>query len=239
MTEAIPPALLIKSDYFDTPLKFVAGSVDKPIYSNMVEAIADKIRAKIKAEGQYVLVIRGGTGSGKSNLAMQIIREINPAFKFEETYLYSPVDLARKLESGCAEPINWYDEAIVMFNSLNVMTAGGRMMGSYFDTMRLDHNINILCLPNDEEIDGRVRKHMDLLIECCEKSPLPKWADFSPRGFFEVINRRHYRSGKHYDDVVGVGYCRAVPKRMKIEYEKIKKAHADEFKKKFIKKLLE
>lgn len=237
MSEAVP-ALLIKSDYFDVPLKFISGSIDTPIYSNLIEAIADKIKKKIKADGQFMLVIRGPCGSGKSNIAMQIIRAINPSFSFEECYIYSPVDFAKKIQRGSKEPINWFDEAIVMFNSLNVMSAGGRMMGAYFDTMRLDHGINILCLPNDAEIDGRVKKHMDMLIECPDKSPLPKWAGYSARGFFEVINRRTYRSGKYYDDSIGIGYCRPVPKKIDAEYRLIKKKHADEYKRKFIERLL-
>lgn len=232
------PALLIKSDFFDTTLRMVSGSVDTPIYSNLVEAIADKIKEKIKGDGQFMLVIRGGCGSGKSNLALQIIRTINPAFTFEDTYIYSPVDFAKKLKRGSTEPINWFDEAIIMFSSLNIMSAGGRMMGTYFDTMRLDHGINILCLPNDEEIDGRVKKHMDMLIECPDKAPLPKWAGFSARGFFEVIHRINYRSGNHYDKTVGFGYCRPVPKKLYAEYVKIKKQHADEYKKTFIERLL-
>lgn len=244
MTESAP-ALLIQSDFFDTPLRMVSGSVDRPIYSNLLDAIADKIKVKIKNDGQFVLVIRGGTGSGKSNLALQLIRLLDPSFNLdfkkglEGCYIYSPKDLANKLLSGSSQRINWYDEGSVIFNSLNVMSKGGRLMGSFFDTIRLDHFISIICLPSDKEIDGRVLKHMDMLIECPKVSPLPKWADFSARGFFDAYERIIYKSGKFYDKLIGTGYCRAVPKKLKNEYEEIKRKHADEFKKYFAKKVLE
>lgn len=238
MTETTP-ALLIKSDYFNIPLKMVSGSVDRPIYSNLIDAVADKIKTKIKNDGQYVLVIRGGTGSGKSNLALQIIKAIDPYFNLEETYLYSPSDLAKKMLSGSTQRINWYDEGSVIFNSLNVMSKSGRLMGSFFDIVRLDHYISIICLPSEKEIDGRVLKHMDMLIECPKVAPLPKWADYSARGFFEVYERINYRSGRYYDKLHGIGYCRAVPKKLKNEYEAVKRKHADEFKQYFAKKVLE
>lgn len=232
------PALMVKSDYFDIPLRMVSGSVEHPIYSNLLDAVADKIKTKIKNDGQFVLVITGGTGSGKSNLALQLIKTLDPNFRFEDVYLYEPEDFAKKLQSGINQPINWFDEAIIMFNSLNVMSTGGRLMGPFFDTMRLEHYISILCLPADREIDSRVLKHMDMLIKCPSKSPLPKWADYSPRGFFKVVHRITYDSGKHYDKDEGTGYVRLVPKKLKTEYDTIKKAHSEKYKRKMIEKLL-
>lgn len=232
--------LVIQSPKFDKPLTCVGSyGDDRLIFSDLLDGVTDWIRKKIESDNQAVIIIRGGTGSGKSNLALQLIKRLSPGFtpdQLEDVYIYSPDDLAKKIKRGCTNQINWYDEGSVTFSNLSVMSKGGRLMGQFFDTMRLDHYISIICLPNDKEMDGRVSKHADLYLECPKYAPFD---NFSPRGFFDVYKRTVYRSGKFFDEHYGTGIFRPVPKKLRVAYEEVKRAHAEEFKNKFVRTFLE
>ena len=238
MTEISEP-LVVKTPFFDTPLKWNCSWYGYDVFVNLLDAIADWVVKRLNNDNQCQIVIRGGTGSGKSNLAMQLIKRICERLKIDfdlyQMYLYSLYDLAHKIESGSTNPINWYDEGSITFNSLNSTSEEGKLMGMFFDTMRIDHYISIICMPNDKEMNSRIIKHANLFLECPDKVPLP---NFSPRGFFEVYKRTTYKSGKYYDTRLGAGIFRPIPKRIRTEYEQIKREKADEFKRMLAKKLL-
>lgn len=239
MTAAAPAPVIVKLDYFDRPLTCVGSYGDNLIFSDLLDAVVDWIKRKIETDNQAVIIIRGGTGSGKSNLALQIIRKLYPGFSpddLDDVYIYTPADLAEKIKRGSDNLVNWYDEGIITFSSLSVMSRGGRLMGQFFDTMRLDHYISIICLPNDKEMDARVSKHADLYLECPKYAPLD---GYSPRGFFDAYKRTVYKSGKYYDEKLGTGIFRPVPKKLRDRYETVKRQHAEQFKQKFIRTLLE
>ena len=238
MTEITEP-LTVKMPFFDTPLKWSASYYGYDVFVNLLDAIADWCIDRLDSDNQCLIIIRGGTGSGKSNLAMQLIKRICERLKIEfnltEMYIYSLFDLAKKIESKSTNPINWYDEGSITFNSLNSTSEEGKLMGMFFDTMRIDHYISIVCMPNDKEMNGRIIKHANLFLECPDKVPLP---DFSPRGFFEVFKRTTYKSGKFFDSRLGAGIFRPIPKKVRTQYEAIKRQRADEFKSMLAEKIL-
>ena len=237
MTEVIP--LKVQTPHFDYPLKWVVSYYGYDVFSNLLDAIADWCVSQLKNDNQCLIVIRGGTGSGKSNLAMQLIKRIldilHIDWNIRDMYLYSLYDLAEKIERGSTNPINWYDEGSITFNSLASTSEDARLMGQFFDTMRIDHYISIVCIPSDKEMNGRILKHADLFLECPDKIPLP---DFSTRGFFEAYKRTVYKSGKYYDNRLGAGIFRPIPKKIRTEYEQIKRQKADEFKQMLAEKIL-
>lgn len=230
MTETEPPLKVI-TPYFTTPLVWTVSYYGYDVFVNLVDAIADWCVERLKNDNQCVLVIRGDTGSGKSNLAMQIIKRILALLKMEwvleDMLLYTLFDLAEKIERKSDNPINWYDEGSITFNSLNSTSEEGKLMGMFFDTMRIDHYISIIVIPSDKEMNGRILKHANLFLECPKKVPLP---DFSSRGFFECYKRTTYKSGKYYDKLIGAGIFRPIPKKIREPYEQLKRQKADEFK---------
>ena len=239
MTETDSPVIWVKLPKFDKPVRWITSYYDYDVFGDLLDAIADWCVNQIKEDNQCLIVIRGGTGSGKSNLAMQLIKRILDILKLDwvlnEMYLYTLYDLAEKIENGSKNPVNWYDEGSVTFNSLNSTTEEGKLMGMFFDTMRIDHYISIVCMPNDKEMNGRIIKHADLFLECPDRVPLP---DFSSKGFFEVYTRKIYKSGKHFDTKIGAGIFRPIPKKIRDEYEAKKRQKADEFKQNLARKLL-
>ena len=231
--------LTVITPYFKTPLKWSVSYYGYDVFINLLDAIANWVVERLENDNQCVIVIRGHTGSGKSNLAMQLIKRILAELKIdwvlEDMYLYSLFDLAKKIERKSNNPINWYDEGSITFNSLDSTSEQGKLMGMFFDTMRIDHYISIIVLPSDKEVNGRILKHADLFLECPRKVPIP---DFSARGFFECYKRTTYKSGKYYDKKLGAGIFRPIPKKYREPYEELKRRKADEFKLMLAKKII-
>lgn len=236
----------VKSVYFEQPLKAVGsyyyGNQIQLIYSNLLNRLALWIKAKIEKDNQVMISISGATSSGKSTLAICLIKELcalfNWAFDFNDTYIYSPKDLANKLKRKCENRINWFDEGSVSMDSLATASKVGRLFNNFFNTMRLRHYITIICCPDDEELSKRIMKHADLYIECPSKSPLPPQFKFQARGFFYVSYKIRYGSGKTWEQRIGTGTYKKLPKKLKDEYEAIKKLHNYDFEDEFIKGVL-
>lgn len=234
------PALMVKDPYFPIQMKMVGTygpTGDIPIYSNTITALAKKIRARVGANSdhQAVVVISGGTGSGKSILALQLIKALDKDFRLEDVYIYGPKDLANKIKAGIDQRINWYDEGSVTLNSLETTSKGGRSFSKFFDTQRFMGWISIICIPDSTEINKRIMKHLDILIQCPDQAPI--WGFFN-KGFFNVIERTYHKSGKFWDDTICTGTFKNVPKKLRTEYEKVKKEHAELFTKKFVEDVL-
>ena len=237
----------VKSVYFDRPLKAVAsyyyGDKLQLVYSNLINRLALKIKAKIEKDNQALIVISGPTSSGKSTLAVWIIKELCSLFgwpfDFDDIYLYSPEDLARKLKRKSANKINWFDEGSVAMDSLSTTSKVGKLFSQFFNTMRLRHYITIVCSPDDAELSKRIMKHADLFLECPSKSPFPPQFKFQARGFFYVSYRVTYASGKRWEERIATGTYNKLPKKLKDEYEAIKKNRNVDFEDEFIKGVLD
>lgn len=235
------PAVKVRDAYFPIYMRCVGTTgpdCDIPIYSNAITGLAKKIKARIDTNNQVVVVIYGGTGTGKSTMALQLImaldRTINET-NLDDVYIYGPKDLAKKLKDGINQPINWYDEGSVTLNSLETTSKKGRRFSQFFDTMRFQGWISIICIPDGAEINKRIMKHLDILIECPDKGPIMGYLN---KGFFNVIERTVHKSGKFWDDTICIGTFKNVPKKIRTAYEDIKKRHAQEFTNTFIEEVL-
>lgn len=236
----------VKSIYFDQPLKAVSsyfyGDQLQLIYSNLINRLALWIKAKIEKDNQVMISISGATSSGKSTLAVWIIKELCSLFgwpfDFADMYIYEPKDMAKKLKRKCQNKINWFDEGSVALDSLSTTSKVGKLFNNFFNTMRLRHFITIICCPDDDELSKRIMKHADLYIECPDKSPLPPQFKFQARGFFYVTFKVKYGSGKVWSQRIGTGVYKKLPKKLKEEYETIKRLHNVDFEDEFIKGVL-
>lgn len=237
----------VKSVYFEQTLKAVAsyyyGDKLQLVFSNLINRLALKIKAQVEKDNQVLVFIKGATSSGKSTLAIHLIKELCQLFgwpfNFEDVYLYSPEDLAKKIKRKCENRINWFDEGSVAMDSLQSTTKTGRLFGQFFNTMRLRHYITIVCSPEvDNELNKRIIKHADYYIECPSKPPFPSQFKFQARGFFYVSVRTVYASGKRWDERIATGIYNKLPKKTKEEYEKIKLSKNTDFESVFIKEVL-
>ena len=237
----------VKSMYFNEPLKAVAsyyyGDKMQLVYTNLINRLALWIKAKIEKDNQVMIVISGLTSSGKSTLAIWIIKELCAVFgwpfDFNDVYLYSSKDLARKLKRKCPNKINWFDEGSVAMDSLSTTSKEGKLFSQFFNTMRLRHYITIVCSPSaDRELNKRILKHADLYIDCPDKSPFPPQFKFQAKGFFYVSFRIEYDSGKKWEERIATGIYNKLPRALKKQYEEIKLSRNTDFEEVFIKEVL-
>lgn len=194
------------------------------IYSDMLQVLAKRLKAHIKNHYQNVIVITGGTGSGKSTLAIQLARAIDPNWSISENYIYTPSDLAAKINHRhTSSPISLYDEGSVIFNSLNFNRKEDKSLVTLFETMRSLGWTSIICLPNIKNLNASIKETHLTYHLICPDSPLVQGYD--RRGFFELYYPRRYQwTSKVYHVCCGAGVFSKLPKALDDEYQEIKLA---------------
>lgn len=192
------------------------------IYSDMLDVLAKRLKARIKQHYQNVILITGGTGSGKSNLAIQLIKAIDPDWDLRENYIYSIHDLARKLaHRETASPISLFDEGSVILNSLNFNRKEDKAVSNLFNTMRSLGWTTVIACPLPKNLNGSVKEaHLTYHLICPDK---PLIEGYDRRGFFEVyLPIRRQWSDKVYSKCLAAGVHRKMPKALNEQYEEIK-----------------
>lgn len=205
---------------------------DYPIYSDLVDAFATKLKQHVRADNQAVIGVFGRTGSGKSTLAIDLCKAINKNWKLADNLLYGPNDLKRKLREDNPDPVNLFDEGSVIFNSLETTTTAGRQMAVLFDTMRSRHWISFIVMPDAGDMNKRIAKHLDFKVECPHRAPLP---GYSARGFFTLSYPIRYTSGAVYWQNIGTGIFNKLGTRLNNEYQALKRQKQDEILADFLK----
>ena len=204
---------------------------DYPIYSNLVDAFAEKIKRHVDSDNQAVIGIFGGTGSGKSSLGITLAKAINKNWMLADNLLYAPGDLKRKLKAENPDPVNLFDEGSVTFNSLETTTKDGRKLAVLFDTMRSRHMISFIIMPDSGDLNKRIAKHIDFKIVCPRRAPLP---GYTPRGFFTLSYPIRYDNGSVYWQLMGTGIYDKLSTRLNNQYKLLKRQKQDEILKDFI-----
>ena len=130
--------------------------------SDTLDLFVKELKENIKKGYQNIIVIEGGTGSGKSSAAIWLAKTMDPKWSISENYIYSLEDLKKKLDKADhgekVSPISLFDEAVVSLNSRNSSRTEDKDMLILFNTMRSRgwHNIPRVTLPTTAPC--RIRK---------------------------------------------------------------------------------
>ena len=217
---------------YEVVASYIEGGVVRYIYVDLITPFAAVLRQRIKDDHQNIVLVSGGTGSGKSNAAVALARAIDPKWKIAENYIYSLDDLRNKLRSPNYSPVSLFDEASVSLNSNNSQTKDSKMMTVIFDTMRSRGQTYILCIPNMMNLNNRVREeHVDFLMLCPSISPIP---GCDPRGMIKIYRRVDRDWAKSYFQLIGTALFQPMSTRLNNQYQKIKAEHQDILIDKFI-----
>ena len=198
-----------------------------------MDLFVKELKQRVKNGYQNVIVIEGGTGSGKASAAIRLAKTMDPNWSITENYIYSLEDLKKKLERANngekVSPISLFDEAVVSLNSRNSMRSDDKNMLILFNTMRSRGWTTILCVPSIFDLNKAVRAtHVDYKLRCPDKAPikgLPK------RGFLEFskAKRSEYsRSNEPYWYLFASGVYPPLEKEWNEEYQKLKFAKQDD-----------
>ena len=117
-----------------------------------------------------LILVTGGTGTGKSYVALKIAKNIDPTFtsdNLEERLIFKAEDFGTavsndKLKKGS---VLIFDEAGVGIGARDFQTISNKVISKIIQTMRFRNLIVILTVPNMEWIDTIARKSIHFWIK--------------------------------------------------------------------------
>lgn len=209
--------------------------------SDTMDLFAAELKENVRKKFQNIIVIEGGTGSGKSSAAIRLAKTMDPKWSITDNYIYSLDDLREKLrkadEGQKVSPISLFDEAVVSLNSRNANKTEDRDMVILFNTMRSRGWTTILCVPSIFDLNKAVRStHVDYKLRCPDKAPI---RGLPRRGFLEFsrAKRSEYkRSNEPYWYLFAAGIYPPLEKEWDREYQKLKNEKQNQLLDEFINK---
>lgn len=158
------------------------------LYSNMMDLLIEDFKRNIAAQYDNVIVIEGGEGKGKSNLAWEICKRFDPDVVMEDCYVYDFDDLKNKILSLKGEDkgkIFWLDETSNMANNRAWMTQNNQYLVQILEMMRSRGWTLCLNIPSMDRLDLYIREYRYKYRLTCASGKFDhsEWKD---RGYFEV-----------------------------------------------------
>lgn len=202
------------------------------VYDDLLRPLAKRMKKRIKNQNQNTVLIEGRTGSGKSTIGVTLCQLLDSKWNLDTDYIYGSADLKRKLDKPNACPVNLLDEGSVSLNSYNSQKADDKMMTVLMDTWRSKGMTTIICMPNRNDLNKRIRNnHLDYLLKCPVASPVPGEA---PRGFFVLYTHEYRDWGGDWWQPVGISRFTKMDKETQTQYNRIKLEHQDRLIRKFV-----
>lgn len=223
MTEKLPD-LWGYNNYFGKELRIVyADGPNNIVYHNLLKPFAKLLRGRLKKKYQNTILITGHTGSGKSTIGVQLCYEIDKHFDIEKDYVYGSKDMKRKFKDPNACPVSLLDEGSVSLNSYNSMRSDDKKLTILLDTARVLGKTNVICMPEMGDLNKRVRhNHIDFLIKCPVKSPIP---GYDARGFYTLYSHEYREWASDWWMPIGTSIFPPMDKEVAEKYDRIKLAH--------------
>lgn len=202
------------------------------VYDDLLSPLAKLLKTRIKAHYQNTILIEGGTGSGKSTIGVQLCQMVDKNWSLAEDYVYGSEDLKNKLAKPNTSPVSLLDEGSVSLNSYNSLRADDKMLTVLMDTWRSLGKTTIICIPNRNDLNKRIRtNHIDYLIKCPAQSPIP---GRKARGFCELYIHRYRDWGDDWWKPIGLTRFPKLDRKTQAEYDKIKLSHQMDLIDKFV-----
>lgn len=196
------------------------------LYKDLLEILAEDMHRNVRADYDNVVMIEGGEGSGKSNLAYQVIKAYNPYFDIKQTYVYN-MDGIR--ERFAAEDYGgdtfWMDETSQIASNRNWQSEDNKDLVSILEVCRSKHFSLIGCIPSITRADIYLREFRMRYLLRCRPMKFPK-IGYKPRGIFELLKRDN-ETGKMKH--IGYGLFDPMPDDQKQIYEPIKADFQEKF----------
>ena len=199
------------------------------LYEDLLQKLSEDMHRNVRSDYDNVVMIEGGEGSGKSNLAWNVIESYSPGFDISQTYVYN-MDGIR--ERFAAEDYGggtfWMDETSQIASNRNWQSEDNKDLVSILEVCRSKHFSLVGCIPSISRADIYLREYrMRYLLRC---RPMKfESTGYKPRGIFELLKRNN-ESGQM--EHVGYGQFDPMPEESKEIYEPIKADFQERFRKK-------
>lgn len=196
------------------------------LYDDLLQLLADDMHKNVRADYDNVIMIEGGEGSGKSNLAWQVINAFSPGFDIKQTYVYN-MDGIR--ERFAAEDYGggtfWMDETSQIASNRNWQSEDNKDLVSILEVCRSKHFSLVGCIPSITRADIYLREYRMRYLLRCKPMKFPT-IGYKPRGIFELLKRNN-ENGKMQH--IGYGTFDPMPDDQKQIYEPIKADFQEKF----------
>lgn len=193
------------------------------IYTDMMPVFVKKLKKRISDHYQNVIMIDGGTGSGKSTLGINMFFQLDPDWDMENNYAYTTLEFLDLLSDPDSKFI-LVDEATNAINSLDSRSKDNNYIVKLLDMMRSFGRTTALCTPNFMALNHRVQNdHTDFLLAIPDQPLIPA---FQRRGFYEVfVPKRNLWSENNYWICAGAGVFPPLDPETQLRYDRLKRAH--------------
>lgn len=207
------------------------GHINMLVGTDTIDLFAKELKKRVKERYQNVIVVEGGTGSGKSSAAITLAKAMDPNWSITDNYIYDLGDLRKKLSRAEAgekvSPISLFDEAVVTLNSRNASRNEDKSVLVLFNTMRSLGWTTILCIPSIFDLNKSLRTtHVDYKVRCPDRPPVRR-RGMPKRGFLEFskAKRKEFtRDAEPYWYLFAAGIYPPMKKEWDEEYQKLKRA---------------
>lgn len=196
------------------------------LYKDLLQKLADDMHRNVRSDYDNVVMIEGGEGSGKSNLAWGVIERYNPDFDIGRTYVYNMQGIRERFAAqDYGGGIFWMDETSQIASNRNWQSDDNKDLVSILEVCRSKHFSLVGCIPSISRADIYLREYrMRYLLRC--KPMKFKSTGYKPRGIFELMKRNN-ESGQM--EHVGYGLFDPMPDAAKQIYEPIKAEFQERF----------
>ena len=152
----------------------------------------DNVRKRLLEKDQdFVLVVDGREGVGKSSLALHIATYFDPKFNVDKI-CFNISDFKKQLFKSKRGGCILIDEGALLAMSRNAMTSDNREFMKIMTICRKFNQLIIICIPNINIIDSYIRNHRVAALVRVTK--LARYAIYSKKKLNSV--RKHPHSSK-------------------------------------------
>ena len=203
------------------------------LYKDLLDLLAEDMHRNVKADYDNVVMIEGGEGSGKSNLAYQVIRAYNPDFNIRQTYVYNMDGIRERFASeDYGGDTFWMDETSQIASNRNWQSEDNKDLVSILEVCRSKHFGLIGCIPSISRADIYLREYRMRYLLRCRPMTFPS-IGYRPRGIFELLKRNNETGMMQH---IGYGLFDPMPDDQKAIYEPIKAEFQERFRQKISEK---
>lgn len=215
---------------FERPYRNRYGEWDTQtvfIYYDALGAFAKLIKKRSRDKYQTTVFIAGSTGSGKSNIGINICRAIEENWDVELNYVLKKKKLFERILSEDSSKVVLIDEGSLMLNSKNGMRNDDKSIEQLFDIIRSWARITVICAPDENRVNHAiVESHVDFMLKVPEESPIP---GVDRRGFVDIYVKKRRDWGKPAYIYKATILVDKLGPRVDAKYQKVKKATQREF----------
>jgi len=157
--------------------------------------LSDYALRRVRMNQNYILLIVGGVGTGKSYTAMSLAEDIDPYFSVDRV-IFHPRDFIELLDRGLPKgSVIMWEEVGVSLSSRDWYKEQNKIVSSLFETFRRHNLILIMTVPFVKFIDSRIRSMIHGFAEMID--PTFTGGQFGWLKYYHVIVEQRTGKIKH------------------------------------------